>query len=198
MSINPIPPRKYNGSADPKAYHRFVLEGEAYLHNGKVSKERRICLLAHYLDDKGYNFYMQKVATDDPKEWDLHRFFTELFNYCFPIDYRQQMHIKMENIYQGSNQSVSEYIHELQELFTMVGAMTSEMKVIKLWYSLKPKIQRILWKDGLHPDTSTWAEIVAKAEVIEIADNVVDPQDRKPIQQSNHLTSHRGPSGNNN
>ena len=70
-SINPIPPRKYNGSADPKAYHRFVLEGEAYLHDGKVSKEHRICLLAHYLNDKGYNFYMQKVAMDDPKEWDL-------------------------------------------------------------------------------------------------------------------------------
>lgn len=84
-----------------------------YLHDGNVSKERRIRLLAHYLDDKGYNFYMQKVATDDPNQWDLHRFFTELFNYCFPIDYQQQMHMKMESIYQGHNQPVAEYVHEL-------------------------------------------------------------------------------------
>ena len=69
--------------------------------------------------------------------------------------------------------------------------MTPEVKVIKLWYSLKPKIQQIMWKDGLHPDTSTWAEIVAKVEVIEIADNVVDPQDWKPIQQLNHQLTTR-------
>ena len=35
-----------------------------------------------------------------------------------------------------------------------------------------------MWKDGLHPDTSTWDEIVAKAEVIEIANKVVDARDR--------------------
>ena len=84
---------------------------------------------------------MQKVVSDDPVNWDLHKFFTELFNYCFPIDYRQQMRIKMENMCQEHNQSVSEYVHELQEVFNMVGALTPELKVIKLWYSLKPGIQ---------------------------------------------------------
>ena len=34
-----------------------------------------------------------------------------------------------------------------------------------------------MWKDGLHPDTSTWDEIVAEAKVIEIANKVVDPRD---------------------
>ena len=153
------------------------MEGEAYLRDGKVHRERRIRIVAHFLNGKVYNFYMQKVASDDPVNWDLHKFFTELFNDCFPIDYRQQMRIKMENMCQEHNQSVSEYVHELQEVFNMVGALTPELKVIKLWYSLKPGIQRTMWKDGLHPDTSTWDEIVAKAEVIEIANKVVDPRD---------------------
>ena len=75
----------------------------------------------------------KKIASDDPGNWDLHKFFTELFNYLLPIDYRQQMHIKMENMCQEHNQSVSEYVHELQEVFNMVGALTPELKVIKLW-----------------------------------------------------------------
>ena len=92
--IKPIAPKDYDGAADSRAYHRFVMEGQAYLRDGKVHCERQIRILAHYLDGKAHNFYMKKVATDDPKNWDLHKFFTELFNYCFPVDYRQQMRIK--------------------------------------------------------------------------------------------------------
>ena len=105
-----------------------------------MHRECRIRILAHFLEGKAYDFYMQKVASDNPLNWDLHKFFTELFNYCFPIDYRQQMRLKMESMYQGHNQSVSEYVHELQEIFNMVGALTLELKIIKLWYSLKPNI----------------------------------------------------------
>ena len=79
-SIKPIPPKDYDGSADSRTYHRFVMEGEAYLRDGRVHKERQIRILAHYLDGKAYAFYMQKVASDDPNNWDLHKFFTELFN----------------------------------------------------------------------------------------------------------------------
>ena len=153
------------------------MEGEAYLRDGKVSRERQIRILAHYLDGRAYDFYMQKVASDNPNNWTLHKFFTELFNYCFPLDYRQQMRLKLESSYQQSNQSVAEYVFELQEMFSMVGTMPIEMKVIKLWHSLKAKIQRAMWRDGLHPDTSTWDEVIAKAEMIELADKVVDPHD---------------------
>lgn len=55
--------------------------------------------------------------------------------------------------------------------------MPDEMKVVKLWYSLNTRVQRAMWRDGLHPDSSTWDEVVAKVETIEIADNVVDRQD---------------------
>ena len=51
------------------------------------------------------------------------------------------MRLKLEDYYQKNNQSVSEYVFELQEMFSMVGAMPPEMKVIKLWYSLKTRIQ---------------------------------------------------------
>ena len=153
------------------------MEGEAYLRDGKVQRERQIRVLAHHLDGKAYNFYMQKIASDDPNNWTLHKFFTELFNYCFPVDYRQRMRLKLEDAYQKNNQPVSEYVFELQELFSMVGSMPDDMKVIKLWYSLNPRTQRAMWRDGLHPDSSTWDEVVAKAEVIEIADSVVDRRD---------------------
>ena len=143
-SIKPIPPTDYDGAADTRAYHRFVMEGEAYLRDGKVQRERQIRILAHYLNGKAYHFYMQKVASDDPNNWNLHKFFTELFNFCFPVDYRQQMRVKLENFNQKKRQTVSEFVFELQELFSMVGAMPEDMKVVKLWYSLSTRTQRAM------------------------------------------------------
>ena len=196
-SIKPIPPKGYDGAADVRAYHRFVMEGEAYLRDGKVQRERQIRILAHHLDGKAYQFYMQKIASDDPTNWNLHKFFMELFNFCFPVDYRQQMRVKLEIFYQKRGQTVSEFVFELQELFSMVGAMPEEMKVIKLWYSLNSRTQHAMWRDGLHPDSSSWDEVVAKAEIIEIADSVVDRQDesgrntwRLNISDSSYRQSH--------
>jgi hypothetical protein len=172
------------------------MEGEAYLRDGKVHRERQIRILAHYLDGKAHNFYMQKVDPDDPKNWNLHKFFTELFNYCFPVDYRQQMRIKLESFHQKHGQSVSEYVFELQELFSMVGTMPPEMKVIKLWYSLSARIQKALWRDNLHPDSSTWDEVVSKAEIIEIADSVVDRRDSRPQARRDWRSNNQNKSDN--
>jgi hypothetical protein len=106
-----------------------------------------------------------------------------MFNYCFPLDYKQQMRVKLENLCQGPNQTVSEYVYDLQELFDLTGDTPPNLQVIKIWYSLQPKIQRTMWKDGLHLDESSWEEVVAKAEMVEIADSVIDY--REQIGQTN-------------
>ena len=88
--IKPIAPKEYNGQADPRAYHRFVRESEAYLRDGRVRGRRQVFLLSYYLSGRAYDFYTQKVSSNE-EEWTLHQFYSELFNFCFPIDYRMQL-----------------------------------------------------------------------------------------------------------
>ena len=54
--IKPIPPKEYDGSADVRAYHRFIWESDAYLQDGKVRGRRRVFLLSYYLTGKAYDF----------------------------------------------------------------------------------------------------------------------------------------------
>ena len=61
-SIKPIPPKDYDGSPDPRLYHRFVRESNAYVRDGKVHQKRRVHVIAYHLEGKAYDFYMQKVA----------------------------------------------------------------------------------------------------------------------------------------
>ena len=90
MVIKPIAPKEYDGSPSARAYHWFVRESEAYLRDGKVRGSRRIFLLSHYLSKKAYDFYTQRVANHEA-DWSLSQFYDELFNYCFPVDYRMQI-----------------------------------------------------------------------------------------------------------
>ncbi|KAF8800028.1 hypothetical protein BYT27DRAFT_7217359 [Phlegmacium glaucopus] len=175
--IRPIPPKEYHGVADARLYHWFVCESEAYLRDGKVRGRRKVFLLSYFLAGKAYDFYTQKVSMNE-EEWTLPQFYTELFNYCFPIDYRMQMRRALARCHQNEK-SVAEYVHELQELFNMIGDIPEQDKVIKFWNSARPVIQKGLWRDNLNPEISSWDEVVSQAEVIEISENVAERRDRR-------------------
>lgn len=140
VRIKPIAPKEYNGQADARTYHRFVRESEAYLRDGRVKGRRRIFLLSYYLTDKAYDFYMQKVANDEER-WTLTQFYEGLFNYCFPVDYRMQLRKTLARCHQN-DRSVTEYVHELQELFNMIGDIPEHEQVLKFWNGSRPIIQK--------------------------------------------------------
>ena len=175
--IKPIAPKEYDGSADSQAYHRFVRESEAYLRDGKVKGQRKIFLLSYYLTNKAYDFYTQKVANDE-SNWTLGQFYDELFNYCFPVDYRMQLRRSLARCHQNEK-TVSEYTHELNELFNMIGDIPERDQVLKFWNGSRPIIQKGLWRDNLNPETSSWTRVVAQAEIIEISENVAERRDRR-------------------
>jgi hypothetical protein len=96
-----------------------VRESDAYLRDGKVRSRRKVFLLSYYLTGKAYDFYTQKVAIDEER-WTVPQFYKELFNYCFPVDYRMQLRKTLARCHQN-DKSVAEYTHELQDLFNMIG-----------------------------------------------------------------------------
>lgn len=49
-------------------------------------------------------------------------FYNELYNYCFPIDYRQKVYRKFENATQG-NRCVSEFVYYLEEQCNLIGSI---------------------------------------------------------------------------
>jgi hypothetical protein len=95
-----------------------VREGDAYLRDGRVRGRRKVFILSYYLTGKAYDFYTQKVAINEEK-WTVPQFYEELFNYCFPVDYRMQLRKTLARCHQN-DKSVSEYTHELQDLFNMI------------------------------------------------------------------------------
>ncbi|KAF9499141.1 hypothetical protein BDN71DRAFT_1384384, partial [Pleurotus eryngii] len=76
-------------------------------------------------------------------EWTLDKFFTSLFDYCFPTNYISKQRKKLKNLYQNGK-TVKEYVSELIELFTIIGEISERDKVNTLWFGLRSSIQQDL------------------------------------------------------
>lgn len=97
-------------------------------------------LLSYYLSGKAYDFYVQKVTLNE-EEWSLLEFYAELFNYCFPVDYQLQMQQALVQCHEN-DKSVSEYVHELQELFNMIGDIPEWDCVLKFLNGARQVLQK--------------------------------------------------------
>ncbi|KAG6877161.1 hypothetical protein C0993_009814 [Termitomyces sp. T159_Od127] len=170
-SVKPIPPEKYNGASDIQKFMQFMNQCSTYLTDGYVEQRRHITVVAAFLSGKAWNFYSREVLRK-PGKWTLERFFKELFNECFPTDFRNRQRNKLRDFGQGKSLTVREYVSELEELFIYVGTISKREKVVKLFNGFRTSIKRGLYRAGLDPEISKWHEIMSQAEFLERAENV--------------------------
>jgi len=111
------------------------------------------------------------------KKWKLNKFFVELFNYCFPPDFRLRQRSKL-NDFEQKHMRVSEYAAELLVMFRTIGSSTKRERVEKLWNGLRPELQQALWRENLEPQHSTWKQVLRVAERHEIADRIIPNEKR--------------------
>lgn len=143
-------PLVYNRQPNLLDYHCFMCEATSYIEIANIPEKYQIVMVSHYLKDTAYNFYNLKVTVNE-KDWTLSQFLTELFNFCFPVDYCIQIRKKLNKLYQN-DKSVNAFIYEVEQLYGMIRSTNKQEKVIKLWYGLQPVIQEALWQDGLNPE----------------------------------------------
>ncbi|KAI0077519.1 hypothetical protein K474DRAFT_1750949, partial [Panus rudis PR-1116 ss-1] len=91
---------------------------------------------------------------------------------------------------------VREYVHELEGIFLVVGPLTPQEKVSKLWKGLSTYLQKGLWREKLTPTTATWDEVVETAEILEIAERAGERVGRRSGGSSNSRGGGNGGNGN--
>ncbi|KAG6884024.1 hypothetical protein C0993_002011 [Termitomyces sp. T159_Od127] len=168
--IRPTPPKKYNGEPDLEAFQQFMTQVSSYLKFGYVPRERHVLTVSNFLKGRAWTYY-SRVASRAPEEWSLNRFFTGLFNECFPLDFRNKQRETLKNYTQGKL-SVRDYSAGLEELFTVVGHINKREKVVKLFTGYQKGVQKRLYLMGLNSETSQWEEIIEKATYVERADSL--------------------------
>jgi Retroviral aspartyl protease/Zinc knuckle len=167
LKIKPRSPREYSGQADPKLFHQFVQESMDYVQDGHVPAKRQIRVLSYFLKGKARNYYVQKAARKEQK-MSLVKFFSGIFDYCFPLSFRSDLREKLDYCTQG-NKTISDYVYEIEELHMMIGISDKRQRVLNLWKGLHQDIRQALRWEKLNPEVSSWKKIVEAAKHYEVS-----------------------------
>ncbi|KAJ6557682.1 hypothetical protein B0H19DRAFT_1290765, partial [Mycena capillaripes] len=166
MLLKPIPPSRYNGEPNANLLYRLVRAGTTYVKMGCVPAKDQVFFIWYFLDDKALDFYNQVVVPDE-SEWDLQRFFIELFEFCFPVDFRNTQRERLNSCFQN-DKSVAAHIAEWSQIYNTIGIDDGREKVVKLFNSFNLNIQTELYRKDLDPEVATWDEVMKGAEAAEI------------------------------
>lgn len=192
--LAPTTPDKYNGDADFMRFYKYITQCERFCEEAALPPRDQVVKCADYLTGKAYKFY-STVISISAESWDRQRFFTELYNYCFPPDFRLRQRKKLESFSQG-DMTVAEFAAELMILFRIIGKSTAEQRVDRLWNGLRPELQSALWKEGLDYEQNTWDEVIQVATRYEIAEQIENNQ--RKDQRNNKGNNNSGARRNNN
>ncbi|CAA7263787.1 unnamed protein product [Cyclocybe aegerita] len=186
--LAPTPPEKYNGEADIMKFQKYVTDCQRFCEEAGLGKRTEVGKCAYYLGGKAYRFYQNTVAFDE-QNWTLKDFLKDLFDHCFPPDFRLKQRQKLDNFVQGSR-SVTDYANELLNLFRLVGTSDLQQRVDKLWNGLRYELQTALWKENLDYHTSSWAEVIEVAQRHEMADRM-EASNRKHQKTDGEKNGHQ-------
>ncbi|KAJ6472143.1 hypothetical protein C8R47DRAFT_1221915 [Mycena vitilis] len=111
MLLKPVPPSRDNGEPNANAIQRFARGSKTYVKMGRVAEGEQIYYISYYLDGKALDFYNQ-VAVPDEHRWDLERFFVGLFEFCFPVDFRNEQRKRLVRCFQNTK-GVAAHVTEI-------------------------------------------------------------------------------------
>jgi hypothetical protein len=107
-------PKAYNWDNDFPAFERFVFNYDNWRIHTKQNECESVRHISRVLKGKALTWYMSNVATDQAL-YTMSRIYQELFEYCFPPDFREKMCKEYERFRQG-NLSVQDYFAKLNQL----------------------------------------------------------------------------------
>ncbi|KIY52648.1 hypothetical protein FISHEDRAFT_69649 [Fistulina hepatica ATCC 64428] len=84
--LKPVPPDPYDGSEDDERFWKYVIETNQYLEDGQVPPHRQVDIAARQTTGRAHQFYAQNVLLSG-ETWRLDRWYAELFDFCFPVNY---------------------------------------------------------------------------------------------------------------
>jgi hypothetical protein len=193
MLLKPIPPARYNGEANAKAIQRFARESRTYVKMGRVPEDEHVYFVLYYLDGKALDFYNQIVVPDEDN-WTLKHFFVELFEFCFPVDFRNNQRKRLNRSFQNGKE-VAEHVAEWSEIYNTIGLEDNQEKNVKLFGSFTFAIQTEMYRKDLDPEVATWDEIVKAAELSEILLKI-DAKNRRDKHRDSGANTEKRPQQN--
>ncbi|KAF8585601.1 hypothetical protein K439DRAFT_1615872 [Ramaria rubella] len=88
-AVKAEPPFIYYGEPKFDVFQKWTYECVDYLESSHIRSSNQVKRLKKYVKGRAYTFFELEIMMAG-QQWDLKTFFKELFNYCFPPNFRSE------------------------------------------------------------------------------------------------------------
>ncbi|PIL34763.1 transcription factor [Ganoderma sinense ZZ0214-1] len=155
------PPFSWNGSPDLDLFDQWTYEVDTWRELYGLSDKLAIKLVVQFLTGTAGKFFMKHVATCQ-SEWTIASLYEALFDYCFPTDYKAQLHLRLEHSVQGKSK-VRDFVREIQHLAARFPDVSDFQLAQIFWRGIHGHIRVYLIEKGLHPERTALDKMVKYA-----------------------------------
>jgi len=102
------PPSSYDGQPDLAAFDKWTYEVSHWARMNKFRDVTALGMLVRYTSGEAGKFFMDYIA-DNEEVWTLKTMFKALFDYCFPVDFKDRLRAKLSQSVQG-NRRIRDFV----------------------------------------------------------------------------------------
>ncbi|KAL1697571.1 hypothetical protein GGG16DRAFT_13516, partial [Schizophyllum commune] len=149
--LKPQPPEVYDGREDDEAFWTFVIESLQYVTDGLVSEARQADVISRWLTGKAKRFYKQTYMLSTSNNVGLNKFFRDLFDHCFSLNYKDKCRKRYQLCIQDGR-DLRDYMHELERYWVVLTEETDRNRVLRFWDGLDSWLVKRLMEDGFNKE----------------------------------------------
>ncbi|KAF9234317.1 hypothetical protein BU15DRAFT_79141 [Melanogaster broomeanus] len=161
------PPFICNGEVRAETYKKWVREVRLFLKFSGLSNAKGLLVIGKYLTGRAYKWYDREVL-NARRRFTLSEFFTGLFDYLFPHDFRTQQRDRFDACTQRG-QSVRDFLQNLRDITDTVGDYSERDLVLAFWRRCDPYLRSGLQLKGYSGETMSLKCLETEAERVERA-----------------------------
>jgi hypothetical protein len=182
-SIKINPPLTYNGHPDLDTFERWVYSVNHWFEMTDFPVKSRVAQLQNFMSGKAGNWFMTYVARD-PTKYTVDSLQKELFNHCFPPDYRRAIRARFNNLSQGSRM-LRDFIRELNTIAERIPDISEPNVIQRLWDGAQPYLRSAWLRDGFDPELSTLAQLEESGNRFELAHRAAANEEKSSSYSKN-------------
>lgn len=163
-------PRVYDGRPDLDLFDQWCYEVDLWKGINHLATRWVIPMLSSFLSDDAARWYMNNVVLSD-EPWTLRRLYDELFDHCFPTDFKLQLRKQFSHARQGGR-GVRAFSRDLKVMARRFPDVGQRQLIQVLWEGVHRYVRAKWHEYGFNIDENTYDELVQSAEAFERAERV--------------------------
>ncbi|THH29464.1 hypothetical protein EUX98_g4724 [Antrodiella citrinella] len=166
----------WSGKPDLDLYDHWVYEVDTWCELNGLSDKLAIRIVMNFMSGNASKFFMKHVATTR-KYWTMKRLYEALFDYCFPVDFKEQLRERLTQSTQGKRR-VRDFARDLENLASRFPDVSDHQLVQIFWKGLKTYLKFDLIRRGMSPESTSLDKMVKYAARYEDAYEMMQREER--------------------